>query len=65
VYLRESQDLLHEVRLLIKETTEKSSKGMNPINVDYIKENITDAVSKFLLQKTAKRPMVIPVILTI
>lgn len=65
VYLRESQDLLHEVRLLIKDTTEKSSKGMNPINVDYIKENITDAVSKFLLQKTAKRPMVIPVILTI
>ncbi len=65
VYLRESQDLLHEVRLLIKETIEKSTKGMNPINVDFVKENITDAVSKYLLQKTAKRPMVIPVILTI
>ncbi len=65
VYLRESQDLLHEVRLVIKETIEKSTRGQNPINVDFVKDNITDAVSKFLLNKTAKRPMVIPVILTI
>jgi len=65
VYLRESQELLHEVRLLIKDTVTKSSSGMNPINIDFIKDNITDAVSKYLLQKTAKRPMVIPVILTI
>ncbi|MFA6601991.1 MAG: ribonuclease J [Candidatus Paceibacterota bacterium] len=65
VYLRESQDLLHEVRLLIKDTIEKSTRGQNPINVDFVKDNITDAVSKFLLNKTAKRPMVIPVILTI
>jgi ribonuclease J len=65
VYLRENQDLLHEVRLLVKDTVEKSTKGMNPINVDFVKDNISDAVSKFLLQKTAKRPMVIPVILTI
>jgi len=65
VYLRESQELLHEVRLLIKETVDKSTRGMNPINVDFVKENINDAVSKFLLQKTAKRPMVIPVVLTV
>jgi ribonuclease J len=65
VYLRESQTLLHETRILIKNAVEKSTHGMNPINVDYIKENITDEVSRFLLQKTAKRPMVIPVILTV
>ncbi len=65
VYLRESQELLHEVRLLIKETVEKSTRGQNPINIDFVKDNITDTVSKFLMQKTAKRPMVIPVILTI
>ena len=65
VYLRESQELLHEVRLLIKDTIEKSTRGQNPINVDFVKDNITDSVSKFLLTKTAKRPMVIPVILTI
>lgn len=65
VYLRESQDLLHEVRLLIKDTVEKATRGQNPINVDFVKDAISDAVSKFLLNKTAKRPMVIPVILTI
>lgn len=65
VYLRESQELLHEVRLLIRETADASTKGMKPFNLDMVKDNITDAVSKFLLQKTAKRPMVIPVILTI
>ena len=65
VYLRESQELLHQARLLIKNVVEKSTHGMNPINVDYVKDNITDEVSRFLLQKTAKRPMVIPVILTV
>lgn len=65
VYLRESQDLLHEVRLLIRETVEKSTRGQNPINVDFVKDTVTDTVARFLMQKTAKRPMVIPVLLTI
>ncbi len=65
VYLRESQELLHEVRVLIRETVEKATLGQNPINVDFVKDNVTDAVSRYLMQKTAKRPMVIPVILTI
>jgi len=65
VYLRESQELLHEARLLIKDTIERSTRGQNPINIDFVKDSITDAVGKFLLNKTAKRPMVIPVILTI
>lgn len=65
VYLRESQELLHQARMVIKTTVEDSTRGMNPINVEYIKTNISDNVSKFLLQKTAKRPIVIPVLLTI
>ncbi len=65
VYLRESQELLHQARLVIKNTVEQTTHNMNPINIDYIKTAITDEVSKFLLQKTAKRPIVIPVLLTI
>lgn len=65
VYLRESQELLHQARMIIKNTVEESTRGMNPINVDYVKTNISDNISKFLLQKTAKRPIVIPVLLTI
>lgn len=63
VYLRESQDLLQQARLLIKKSIEDSTAGMNPINFDFVKTNVTDAVTRFLFQKTAKRPIVIPVIL--
>lgn len=63
VYLRESQDLLQQARLIIKKTVESATEGMNPINFDYVKQNVTDAISRFLFQKTAKKPIVIPVIL--
>jgi ribonuclease J len=65
VYLRESQNLLQETRLLIKKTIENSTRGMNPINFDFVKSNLTDGISRFLFQKTAKRPMVIPVIIAV
>ena len=65
VYLRESQDLLHEAREIIRKTVEDSTEGMNPINFDYVKQNVTEAVGRYLLQKTAKRPIVIPVLLAI
>jgi len=62
VYLRESQDLLQQVRLLIKKNVEDTTKGMYPINIDYVKDNLTDATAAFLFQKTNKHPIVIPVI---
>jgi len=63
VYLRESQDLLQQARMIIKKTVETSTVGMNPINFEFVKSNVTDAVSRFLFQQTAKKPIVIPVIL--
>src|SRR3989344_2841089 len=65
VYLRESQDLLRETRNIIKNTIEDCARGMNPLNVEMIKGNVTDAVSRHLFQETAKRPVVIPVLLTV
>jgi ribonuclease J len=65
VYLRESQDLLHQTRIIIKKTIEDATAGMNPINFEYIKTILTDNVGRFLFQKTAKRPIVIPVLLSI
>ncbi|HEY0221114.1 MAG TPA: ribonuclease J, partial [Candidatus Paceibacterota bacterium] len=63
VYLRESQDLLNQARLIIKKTAEDSTKGMNPINFDFVKSQLADDIGRFLFQKTAKRPIVIPVVL--
>lgn len=63
VYLRESQDLLNQTRLLIKKTIEDSTHNTNPINFDFVKNQVTDSVSRFLFQQTAKKPIVIPVVL--
>lgn len=65
VYLRENQQLLSEARVLIKRTVEKHTEKMNPIDLDYVKDELTDVVSGFLLQKTSKTPMVIPVLIGI
>lgn len=65
IYLKENQDLLHQVRLIIKKTIEDGARGMHPINFDIIKTNLGDNISKFLFQKTAKRPLVIPVLLSV
>jgi len=65
VYLRESQQLLDETRAIIKRTVEKSTKGMHPINFDIVKREVTDAIRKHLFQRTAKSPMVIPVIIAV
>lgn len=65
IYLKENQELLHQVRLIIKKTIEDGTVGMNPVNFDTVKTTLGDNISKFLFQKTAKRPLVIPVLLSI
>ena len=62
VYLKESQDLLKNARFIIKKTVEEGAVG-NPINFDLLKDAITDNVSRYLFQETAKKPMVIPVVI--
>jgi mRNA degradation ribonuclease J1/J2 len=40
-------------------------QNKNPIDLDNIKNSIGETISKYLYQKTAKRPLVIPVVLTV
>ncbi len=63
VYLRESQELLQQTRLLVKKTIEDTTKNQQPVNFDFVKNNVTDAVARYLFEKTNKRPIVIPVVL--
>jgi len=65
VYLRENQQLLSEARVLIKRTIEKNTERMNPLDLDLIKDELTDVISGFLMQKTQKTPMIIPVLIGI
>lgn len=65
VYLKENQELLKKARGIIKKTTEETISGMDPIDFDYVKDVLNRKVSKFLFQSTGKRPVVIPVVLSV
>ncbi len=65
IYLKESQDLLRQVRILIKKKIEESTAQMHPINFDYVKNAVRDEVGRFLYQKTHKRPIVLPVLIEV
>ena len=63
IYLRESQDLLNQARLLIKKTVEDSTEGMNPVDLDFVKNTLSDTMAGYLFSRTNKAPMVIPVLI--
>lgn len=65
IYLRENQEMLQQARLIVKKAIEDGAKGQQPVNFDYVKNNVTDVVARFLFEKTNKRPIVIPVILAV
>jgi ribonuclease J len=75
VYLKENQELLRQARIVIKKSIEDTASKMsfrpstssapNSMDFDYLKASLGESVSKFLYQKTAKRPLVIPVILSV
>lgn len=63
IYLKESQDLLKEVRGLAKKTIENIAADMHPINLDYVKNHLREKIGKYLMQNTGKRPIILPVLL--
>lgn len=65
VYLKENQELLRQVRLMIKKGVEDATAKSKVLDFDNIKQTLGENISKFLYQKTAKRPLVIPVILSV
>ena len=63
VYLRESQELLQESRNIVKRVIERNIRGKSQIDFELLKKVVSDEISKYLFQQTAKEPLVIPVIL--
>jgi len=65
VYLKESQDLLRQIRFTVKKTIEDTTAKMNPINFDYLKNEVRERIGKELFKKTAKRPIILPVLIEV
>jgi ribonuclease J len=64
VYLRDNKDLMDQTRLIVRKSVETSLS--NPrADLDIAREDLAEAVSRFLLQSTMKRPIVIPVIVSV
>lgn len=67
IYLRDSQELISETRSMITKLTEdeiKKSDG-GKIDVDRLKGEIYSKLEIFLMRKTNKRPIIMPVVLVV
>ena len=65
VYLRESKDLLHQVRRQVIDIVHKSVGTGGAVNWVYVRDNVRNKITDFLFLKTERRPMVLPVIIEV
>jgi ribonuclease J len=65
IYMKESKELLFEVRKKVKTIVKKTISKDHTANFSYVKDNIRDKIGQFLFSKTERRPMVLPVIIQI
>lgn len=65
VYLRDNKELMDQTRLIIRKSVETSMRNPRAADLDYARDDLAEAVSRFLLSRTQKRPIVIPVIVSI
>ncbi len=64
VYLKESQELLKQVRLLIRKKIEDNPKALQQ-EIEDTRNDLNDTISKFFLKKTGKSPIVMSVVIII
>lgn len=64
IYLKESQEVLNEIRQRIREIISRITKYQQ-IDADYLKSLIRDQIGQFLYNKTKRRPMVLPVVIEV
>jgi ribonuclease J len=65
VYLRDNKELMDQTRLIIRKSVETSLRDPRAADLDAAREDLAESVSRFLLQRTMKRPIVIPVIVSV
>lgn len=63
VYVRESEELMDDIRKVASETIEKFLEKTDSIDRTALKTEVKDDLSKFLYSKTKRKPMVLPVIM--
>lgn len=64
VYVRESEALMEEARKKVKASLEKCT-GQGKCGWTYIKQEIKGALSRYLFEKTRRKPMILPIIMEV
>jgi len=64
VYMKESKELINQVKKLVREVVGRSTSG-NTFNESYIRNNLREQIGLFLFKKTQRRPMVLPVVIEV
>lgn len=65
VYVRESEELMEEVRAIATDAINRCLKDGCPIDRMYLKNCVKDDLSKYLYAKTKRKPMVLPIIMNV
>jgi ribonuclease J len=65
VYLRESKELLRDVRKRVVRIVESATGSGRAVNWAYVKNEIKEKIGEFLFSKTQRRPMVLPVVIEV
>lgn len=66
IYLKESQELLKDVRNKTRQIVEEITVGKaHPINWVHVKDSLREKIGQYLFTKTQRRPMVLPVVIEV
>jgi ribonuclease J len=67
VYMRESKELVQEIKNRARQIIERGIRGVGAKNINeaYIKNNLRDQLGEFIFQKTQRRPMILPIIISV
>ena len=65
VYVRESEELMDEVKTIATEAIERCLTRRQAVDRMHLKNCVKDDLSKFLYSKTKRKPMVLPVIMNV
>lgn len=64
VYVRESESLMNEVKLIAEKAFDKAVSG-NDREWNQIKNTVKDTLTKYIYSKTKRKPMILPVIMNV
>ncbi len=65
IYVKENFDLVNATKRVVEKVVKEKTAEDVPVNWDYVKNNIREAVGSFLYTKTERRPMVLPVVIEV